>query len=163
MTETAHSTAQQVLCFALAGEDYGIPILKVREIQCLTALTRIPRSPDWMPGVINLRGAIVPIVELRTRFRLGAAPEGIRPVIVIVELAGRILGMRVDAVSDVVSLEPGQLRPVPDCGAEGGIGREFISALAPLEDGAGGETMLILLDLERLLSSQELDRLDVAP
>jgi len=160
MTEPISSAPQQVLCFALAGENYGIPILKVREIQCLATLTRIPRSPDFMPGVINLRGAIVPIIELRTRFRLGAPPEGTRPVIVIVELAGRTLGMRVDAVSDVVTLAPDQLRPPPDFGCDGGIGREFISALAPLAEADGTESMLILLDLERLLSRSELDTLE---
>lgn len=146
----------QILCFALAGEAYGIPILKVREIQASASITRIPKAPAFMPGVINLRGAIVPIIDLRLRFGLGAPPEGGRPVMVIVEVQGRTLGMRVDAVSEVVDLEADRVQPPPDWGGEAAPDREFISGLAHLTDPEGTETMLILLDLERLLSPEEL-------
>lgn len=153
-------TPQQVLCFALAGESYGVPILKVREIQGQALLTRIPKAPDYMPGVINLRGAIVPIIELRRRFSLGEPPEGTRPVIVIVEVQGRTLGMRVDAVSDVVDLALDQIKPPPEWGNQSNLGREFISGLASRSDGS--EDMLILLDLDRLLSMEELHSLEQA-
>lgn len=152
---------QQVLCFALAGENYGIPILKVREIQGHATVTRIPKSPDYLTGVINLRGAIVPIVDLRVRFSLGAAPEGTRPVTVIVEVQGRTLGMKVDMVSDVVDLAPGQLKPAPEWADGAALGREFISGLASLGEGEGA-TMLILLDLDRLLSMDEMRSLAAA-
>ncbi|HEX9082791.1 MAG TPA: chemotaxis protein CheW [Holophagaceae bacterium] len=159
----SHSPSQ-VLCFALAGESYGIPILKVREIQAEAVITRIPRSPSYMPGVINLRGAIVPILDLRRRFSLGDPPEGGRPVIVIVEVQGRTLGMRVDAVSDVVDLDASAIKPPPELGGQGQLGREFISGLASQPSGPEGESMLILLDLDRLLSDGELLTLDsVAP
>jgi len=153
---------QQVLCFALAGEAYALPILKVREIQAQATLTRIPKAPAYMPGVINLRGAIVPILELRQRFSLGEAPEDTRPVIVIVEVQGRTLGIRVDSVSDVLDLDAAAIRPAPELGTQSALGREFIAGLASLPGGSGTDTMLILLDLDRLLSDSELLALDSA-
>ena len=115
-TEASSQALQQVLCFALAGEAYALPILKVREIQAQATITRIPKAPPYMPGVINLRGAIVPILELRHRFSLGAPPEDTRPVIVIVEALKRTLGIRVDSVSDVLDLDPSSIRPAPEPG-----------------------------------------------
>ena len=153
---------QQVLCFALAGEAYALPILKVREIQAQATLTRIPKAPAYMPGVSNLRGAIVPILELRQRFSLGEAPEDTRPVIVIVEVQGRTLGIRVDSVSDVLDLDAAAIRPAPELGTQSALGREFIAGLASLPGGSGTDTMLILLDLDRLLSDSELLALDSA-
>lgn len=152
----AHAHQMQILCFALAGEAYGIPILKVREIQASATITRIPKSPAFMPGVINLRGAIVPIIDLRTRFSLGNPPEGGRPVIVIVEVQGRTLGMRVDAVSEVVDIDPGSIQAPPEWGSDTTLDKAFISGLTNLPDGESKDTMLILLDLEKLLSSDEL-------
>ncbi len=156
--QTAQRTEQtQFLCFALAGEAYGIPILKVREIQASASITRIPKAPSYMPGVINLRGAIVPIIDLRVRFALGAPPEGGRPVMVIVEVEGRTLGMRVDAVSEVVDLDPAKIQPPPEWGGDMALDREFISGLTSLPAHAeGDESMLILLNLDRLLSQDEL-------
>ncbi|BDU72580.1 chemotaxis protein CheW [Mesoterricola silvestris] len=162
MSSAQTTTYQQVLCFALAGESYGIPILKVREIQGQAPITRIPRAPDYMPGVINLRGAIVPIVELRKRFNLGAIQDGMRPVIVIVEVMSRTLGMRVDAVSDVLDLDEDQIKPAPDWGAEGTVGKEYIAGLATVPNAEGGDSMLILLDLDQLLSLGDIKELEQA-
>lgn len=165
--QASTQSMHQVLCFALAGEAYGIPILKVREIQAEAVITRIPKAPLYMPGVINLRGAIVPILELRQRFNLGSAPEDARPVIVIVEVQGRTIGIRVDAVSDVLDLDPSAIKPPPELGAQTQLGREFIAGLASqpgtpgAEDHADG-AMLILLDLDRLLSDGELLSLESA-
>ena len=160
--EASSQALQQVLCFALAGEAYALPILKVREIQAQATITRIPKAPPYMPGVINLRGAIVPILELRHRFSLGAAPDDTRPVIVIVEVQGRTVGIRVDSVSDVLDLDPGSIRPAPELGTQTALGREFIAGLATLPGAAGTDSMLILLDLDRLLSDGELSALDSA-
>lgn len=154
------SPANQFFCFSLASELYAVPILKVREIQATLPVTRIPHTPPWMLGVTNLRGAIVPVLDMRTRFALGAPPEGARPVIVMVELQGRTLGLRVDGVSDVVDLPPGELKAPPDWGGSEHLSREFIQALAPLRLGNGEEQMLILLDLDRLLSIEELGALE---
>ncbi|MBP1771230.1 MAG: chemotaxis protein CheW [Holophagaceae bacterium] len=162
ITEGSSQGLHQVLCFALAGEAYALPILKVREIQAQATLTRIPKAPPYMPGVINLRGAIVPILELRHRFNLGEAPEDTRPVIVIVEVQGRTLGIRVDSVSDVLDLDPAAIRQAPELGAQGALGREFIAGLASLPGADGTEAMLILLDLDRLLSDHELLALESA-
>ena len=115
-----------------------------------------------MPGVINLRGAIVPILELRHRFSLGEAPEDTRPVIVIVEVQGRTLGIRVDSVSDVLDLDPNAIRPAPELGTQSALGREFIAGLASLPGATGEDSMLILLDLDRLLSDGELMALESA-
>ena len=161
-SDTSFQGLQQVLCFALAGEAYALPILKVREIQAQAALTRIPKAPSYMPGVINLRGAIVPILELRQRFALGEAPEDTRPVIVIVEVQGRTLGLRVDSVSDVLDLDASAIRPAPELGAQTALGREFIAGLASLPGATGSDAMLILLDLDRLLSDGELLALETA-
>ena len=161
-TEASSQALQQVLCFALAGEAYALPILKVREIQAQATITRIPKAPPYMPGVINLRGAIVPILELRHRFSLGEAPEDARPVIVIVEALKRTLGIRVDSVSDVLDLDPNTIRPAPELGTDSGLDREFIAGLANLPGAAGSDTMLILLDLDRLLSDGELMALEEA-
>jgi len=160
--EASFQGLQQVLCFALAGEAYALPILKVREIQAQATLTRIPKAPPYMPGVINLRGAIVPILELRHRFSLGDPPEDTRPVIVIVEVQGRTLGIRVDSVSDVLDLDAAAIRPAPELGSQSALGREFIAGLASLPGATGSDTMLILLDLDRLLTDSELLALESA-
>ncbi len=160
--DAATQGLQQVLCFALAGEAYALPILKVREIQAQATITRIPKAPSYMPGVINLRGAIVPILELRDRFSLGVPPVDTRPVIIIVEVQGRTLGIRVDSVSDVLDLDPAAIRPAPELGTQTALGREFIAGLASLPGSTGSDTMLILLDLDRLLSDKELLALDSA-
>ena len=160
--EASSQALQQVLCFALAGEAYALPILKVREIQAQATITRIPKAPPYMPGVINLRGAIVPILELRHRFSLGAAPDDTRPVIVIVEVQGRTVGIRVDSVSDVLDLDPGSIRPAPELGTQTALGREFIAGLATLPGASGTDSMLILLDLDRLLTDNELVALENA-
>jgi purine-binding chemotaxis protein CheW len=160
--EASSQALQQVLCFALAGESYALPILKVREIQAQATITRIPKAPPYMPGVINLRGAIVPILELRHRFSLGKTPEDTRPVIIIVEVQGRTLGIRVDSVSDVLDLDPAAIRPAPELGTQSALGREFIAGLASLPGASGTDTMLILLDLDRLLSDGELTELESA-
>ncbi len=161
-TEGSFQGLQQVLCFALAGEAYALPILKVREIQAQATITRIPKAPPYMPGVITLRGAIVPILELRQRFTLGEAPEDTRPVIIIVEVQGRTLGIRVDSVSDVLDLDASAIRPAPELGTQTALGREFIAGLASLPGASGTDSMLILLDLDRLLSDGELLALETA-
>lgn len=160
--EASSQAIQQVLCFALAGEAYALPILKVREIQAQANITRIPKAPPYMPGVINLRGAIVPILNLRHRFSLGEPPEDTRSVIVIVEVQGRTLGIQVDAVSDVVDLDASAIRPAPELGTQSALGREFIAGLATLPGAETTDSMLILLDLDRLLSEGELTALDSA-
>lgn len=134
----------QYLTINLAQEEYGIDILAVREIRGWTPVTRIPQSPHFLLGVLNLRGTIVPVLDLRLRF--GVQPEAYTAstVTVIVAVAGRSFGIVVDAVSDVLDAAAAEVRPVPDMGAT--VAVEYLQGLI-----ATGERMVLLLDVTRLL------------
>lgn len=136
---------REYLTFRLCDEEYAIDILQVREIRANEPVTRIAQAPRYVKGVINLRGAIVPIVDLRARFGLKAADEGAMPVTVIVCVGEKLTGVVVDGVSDVVALMPGQVRPAPTL--RGAIDSSFIVGIAPLEG-----RMLIVADIATLVS-----------
>ena len=149
---TTENTSIEVLAFRLGQEEYGVDILKVQEIRGHDPVTRIANAPDFIEGVVNLRGVIVPIVDLRLRF--GIVPAAGQPrVVVILNLLGRVLGMVVDGVSDVVRLDPADIRPAPEMGSS--LGADFLLGLGTID-----ERMLILLDIEALLSSSELALID---
>lgn len=143
---------QEFLTFRLGGEEYAIEILKVREIRSWENPTAIVNAPDFIKGVINLRGTIVPIVDLRVKFK-GEAKYDEFTVVIILSVADRVIGIVVDAVSDVMTLEPEQIRPAPAFG--GDVDARFITGL-----GTVGERMLILTDVERLMSSREMQLMD---
>ncbi len=145
----------QFLTFALAGEDYGVDILAVREIRGWSKVTRIPQSPPFILGVLNLRGAIVPIMDLRLRFNLPEQERDDLTVTIIVALEGRYFGMVVDAVSDVLDVDPEQVRAVPDFGQA--IGTDYLGGLVP-----SGERMVLLLQVDKLLRTEEWQQLDKA-
>ncbi|MGZ9043697.1 MAG: chemotaxis protein CheW, partial [Telluria sp.] len=107
----------EFLAFTLGSEEYGIDILKVQEIRGYEAVTRIANAPEFIKGVINLRGVIVPILDLRVKFRLSQADYDEFTVVIILNVAGRVVGMVVDSVSDVITLSPEQIRPAPKFGA----------------------------------------------
>jgi len=140
--------ATEYLTFALANEHYGVDILKVQEIRGYDTVTRLPDAPEFIKGVINLRGIIVPVVDMRLKFKLGAAYDELT-VMIILSLADRVVGLVVDSVSDVVQLEAEQIRTVPDLGSA--IDRKFLTGLGVVD-----EQMLILLDIERLMNSEEM-------
>jgi len=144
---------QEFLTFRLGGEEYAIEILKVREIRNWEDPTAIVNAPDFIKGVINLRGTIVPIVDLRVKFR-GEAKYDEFTVVIILSVAERVIGIVVDAVSDVMTLSPEQIRPAPAFG--GDVDARFITGL-----GTVGQRMLILTDVERLMSSREMQLMDV--
>lgn len=146
---------QEYLTFVLGDESYGLEILKVQEIRGYDAVTKIANTPDFIKGVINLRGRIVPIVDLRIKFHLGNVVYDDLTVVIILNLSGRIVGMVVDGVSDVMNLQPAQIRSVPDIVAS--IDTKFITGLASVE-----EKMFILVDIERLMNSREMELLDSA-
>jgi purine-binding chemotaxis protein CheW len=140
--------SEQYLTFMLAGEEYGVDILRVQEIKGLDKVTRIPNSPEHVLGVINLRGAVVPILDLRRRFGLEAIAFGPTTVVIVVRIEGgqdgRTVGMVVDAVSEVYNVDAGSTQPPPDvCG---GVDTIFVKGLATVE-----KKMLILLDIDRLI------------
>lgn len=145
--QDATATApREVLAFRLGDSEYGVDILRVHEIRSYEKPTRIAHAPEFVKGVINLRGAIVPIVDLRLRLGLAQAAYDAFTVVVVLELGRRIVGMVVDAVSDVVTLAPEELRDVPDLG--GVALAEHLLAI-----GTAGERLLGLLDVERLLAA----------
>jgi purine-binding chemotaxis protein CheW len=147
-------TVQQ-LTFNLAGEEYGVDILSVREIRGWSRVTRIPQTPDYVLGVLNLRGAIVPVMDLRLRFGLARESYGDSTVVIIVAVAERLFGIVVDAVSDVVDIEPAAIKPVPDMGAI--VDTRYLKGLA-----THVERMVMLLDVEKLMRPEDVETLDAA-
>jgi purine-binding chemotaxis protein CheW len=147
--KAAEIDASEFLTFRLGVESYGIEILKVQEIRGWEVPTAIANTPAFIKGVINLRGIIVPIVDLRLKFGLGNATYDSLTVVIILSVARRVVGIVVDAVSDVVTLLPQDVRPAPEFGAA--LDTRFITGLGTL-----GERMLILADIERLMTSRDM-------
>jgi purine-binding chemotaxis protein CheW len=142
-------SAGEYLTFTLGGETYGIEILKVQEIRSYEQATKIANTPDFIKGVINLRGGIVPIVDLRMRFNLSSVEYNDFTVVIVLNLNKRIIGIVVDSVSDVLALSDAQISPVPDLVAS--IDTKYLLGLATVE-----QQMLILLNIEQLMTSQEM-------
>lgn len=143
----------QYLSFLLDDEEYGIDILRVQEVRGWTPVTRMPDSPEYLKGVLNLRGAIIPVIDLRKRFGLAAIEYGPTTVVVVVKIAGedqsRTMGIVVDGVAETYYINPETIQHAPR--VRGELRTEFISGLATLED-----KMVVLLDLDQLLNSDEL-------
>lgn len=140
----------QYLTFELAGQYYGVEILRVQEIKGWEPPTRLPHSPDYVQGVINLRGAVVPIIDLRRRFGLAVAEQGRTTVVIVVRVPGThgelTAGLVVDAVCEVCAISPEQLRPPPQVIES--VDVRFVLGLAMV-----GERMLVLLDVPHLMSA----------
>jgi purine-binding chemotaxis protein CheW len=142
-------TFSEFLTFTLGTEEYGVDILKVQEIRGYGTVTRIPEAPEFIKGVINLRGTIVPVVDMRIKFKLGKVEYNALTVMIILNVANRVVGMVVDGVSDVVALSAAQIRPAPELGAA--VGAQFLTGIGTLDS-----RMLILVDIEKLMSSAEM-------
>ncbi len=148
--ESGGAASGQYLTFMLAGEEYGVDILRVQEIKGWDRATRIPHTPDYVLGVINLRGTVVPILDLRRRFGLEAVEFGPKTVVIVLRAAGRrgerTVGIVVDAVSEVYNVDAADLNPPPDlCGSLDSI---FVRSLATIN-----EKMLILLGVDELIGA----------
>ena len=139
----------EYLAFTLGREEYGIDIQKVSEIRSYEAPTRIASAPEFVKGVVNLRGIIVPIVDMRIKFRLGTPTYDQFTVVIILNIGTRVVGMVVDSVSDVTTLLPEQIKPAPDLGAS--LDTSYVIGLGTLD-----ERMLILIDIDQLMSSAEM-------
>lgn len=150
---TAPATPDEFLTFTLGQEEYGVDILKVQEIRGYDTVTRIPEAPDFIKGVINLRGTIVPVIDMRLKFRLAKAEYNEFTVMIILNVARRVVGMVVDGVSDVMQLSADQIRPAPEFGSS--VNTRFITGIGALE-----QRMLILIDIEKLMSSQDMALMD---
>jgi purine-binding chemotaxis protein CheW len=151
----AEAEGREFLTFRLGAEEYGIDILKVQEIRGWEVPTAIAGTPEFIKGVINLRGTIVPIVDLRLKFGLAKANYDEFTVVIILSFARRVVGIVVDAVSDVITLAPQQIQPAPEFGAA--LDTRFITGIGTVE-----ERMLILADIERLMTSRDMQLVDQA-
>ncbi|HTH45702.1 MAG TPA: chemotaxis protein CheW [Oxalicibacterium sp.] len=140
---------REFLAFTLGKEEYGLDILRVQEIRGYEAVTRIANSPEFIKGVVNLRGVIVPIVDMRIKFQLGEPSYDQFTVVIILNVDSRIVGMVVDSVSDVITLQPGQIKPAPEMGTS--FDTDYLIGLGTLD-----ERMLILMDIAKLMSSDEM-------
>lgn len=144
----------EYLVFTLGKEEYGIEILKVQEIRGYDHVTSIANAPSFIKGVINLRGTIVPIVDLRLKFNIGEASYNQFTVVIILNVLQRVIGIVVDGVSDVISLAEEDIRPSPEFG--GALDTRYLQGLGTLDD-----RMIILTDIEKLLTSKEMELMDV--
>jgi purine-binding chemotaxis protein CheW len=146
---------RELLTFTLGSEEYGIDILKVQEIRGYDAVTTIANSPAFIKGVINLRGIIVPIVDMRIKFNLGKVDYDQFTVVIILNLANRVMGIVVDGVSDVITLTPEQLKPAPEFGTS--LDTQYITGLGTVD-----ERMIIVMDIEKLMSSRDMEMVEEA-
>ncbi len=145
----------QVVSFKIGDEEFGVNILQVQEINRLVQITQVPNAPDFIEGVMNLRGKIVPVVNLRKRFGLPQKEYDKNTRVIVVELNGKTVGFIVDSVSEVLRFSKNDVDPTPDLIS--GIGNEYITGIAKLED-----RLLILLDLEKVLTVEEKETLKEA-
>ena len=145
----AAGQANEFLTFTLGDEEYGVEILKVQEIRSYEEPTTIANAPPFIKGVVNLRGVIVPIVDMRIKFGLGSSEYNQFTVVIILNVAQRVVGMVVDSVSDVIQLSGEQIREAPQFGAS--LDTEYITGLGTVD-----ERMLILMDIEKLMTSNDM-------
>src|SRR5258708_966942 len=152
---SVRDAVREVLVFVLGQEEYAVDILKVQEIRGYDKVTAIPSAPAFLKGVVNLRGVIVPVVDLRMKFGLAEARYDAFTVVIILRIAARVIGIVVDSVSEVVRIAPNEVKPAPQLGAV--VDSSFLAGLA-----TQAERMILLLDIEKLLSSGELNLLSDA-
>lgn len=155
LAEDHASSGHEFLSFTLGQQEYGIDILKVQEIRGYEAVTRIANAPEFIKGVVNLRGIIVPILDLRIKFNLGTPTYDELTVVIILNIAGRVVGIVVDGVSDVTILTDDQIKPPPEMGTA--FNTDYLVGLGTL-----AERMLILIDIDKLMSSEEMGLIDSA-
>ncbi|MEP7069021.1 MAG: chemotaxis protein CheW [Usitatibacter sp.] len=146
---TAREATREVLVFVLGAEEYGVDILKVQEIRGYEKVTPIPSAPDYLKGVVNLRGIIVPVIDLRVKFGMANPAYDAFTVVVILRIAERVIGIVVDGVSDVIRLAAGDVKAAPQLGSM--VDASYLAGLATRD-----ERMILLVDIEKLLSAGEL-------
>ena len=139
----------EFLAFKLGEEEYGIDIQMVQELRGYDTVTRIANAPEHIKGVVNLRGIIVPIIDMRIKFNLGTPTYDQFTVVIILNMASRVMGMVVDSVSDVITLSPEQVKPAPEMGSV--LDTDYLIGLGTLD-----ERMLILVDIDKLMTSDDM-------
>ena len=146
---------EEVLSFRLGKEEYGIEILKVQEIRGYDAVTRLAGAPEFIKGVINLRGVIIPIIDLRIKFGLGPVVYDEFTVVIVLNVSRRVVGIVVDSVSDVLTLSPADIKPAPQFAST--FDTRHVSGIVSVDS-----RMLILVDIERLMRSADMALIDEA-
>jgi purine-binding chemotaxis protein CheW len=154
-TKPGEEAGREYLAFSLGGEEYAVNILQVQEIRAYERVTRIANMPSFIKGVMNLRGAVVPVVDLRVRFNVGKAEYDASTIVIVINIGPRTIGMVVDGVSDVVAIKASELRPAPQIA--GVLTAEFLEGVAILD-----KRMLIIVDINGLMSSKEMGLLETA-
>ena len=157
------AAAAEFLTFRLGAEEYGIDILRVQEIRSYEQPTRIANAPAFIKGVVNLRGVIVPIVDLRMKLGCAAAEYNTFTVVIVLNVKGRVVGAVVDSVSDVLELSSDTIKPAPELSSA--VDSGFITGIGAVKNGSGDdatERMLILMDIEALMASADMGLIDVA-
>ena len=149
---TQHDELIQLVSFMLANEEYGVEVLKVREIIRMPNITKMPNTPSYVEGVINLRGKVIPIISMRKRFGLMESENSSQTRIMVMDVAGTLTGFIVDAVSEVIRIHSSEIQPPPSMVVSGGIGHEFITGVFNHL-----ERLLIIMDVDRMFSDDERD------
>lgn len=147
---------QQFLTFSVAKGEYGVDIMRVMEIRGWSETTRIPNAPDYMRGVINLRGLVIPIFDLRTRFGQGITEVTEKNVVIVIAVGGRTIGILVDAVSDILTVENGDIKDAPST-ADTGIDDRYVHGLISVK-----EKMVIVLEVDHLFDTKILEKAEKA-
>ncbi|MDT8903703.1 chemotaxis protein CheW [Anaeroselena agilis] len=147
MDDVTANEELQLVIFRLAKEEFGLPITKVQEINRLVPITKLPQTPSFMEGIINLRGRIIPVIDLRKRFQLAGAEQSDDNRIIIVEVSGQTIGVIVDSVTEVVRLPGSSVEPPPPAFI---LDAQYIHGVGKLDD-----RLLIMLDIDKILTSQE--------
>lgn len=140
----------QLVSFMLADEEYGVEVLKVREIIRMPTITKMPNTPPHVEGIINLRGKVIPIISMRTRFGLPPCENSGQTRIIIMDVVGRLTGFIVDSVSEVIRIHGSEIQPPPSMVISGGVSQEFITGVYN-----HAERLLIIMDIDRMFSEDE--------
>jgi purine-binding chemotaxis protein CheW len=149
---TRHDELTQLVRFMLADEEYGVEVLKVREIIRMPTITKMPNTPQYVEGVINLRGKVIPIISMRNRFGLMESETGGQTRIMVMDVDGALTGFIVDSVSEVIRIQGSEIQPPPSMVVSGGVGQEFITGVFN-----HAERLLVILDVDRMFSDDERD------
>jgi len=153
--KAADGKSRELLTFTLGKEEYGIDILRVQEIRGYDAVTTIANSPEFIKGVINLRGIIVPIVDMRIKFSLSNVTYNELTVVIILNVANRVMGIVVDGVSDVIALNADQIKAAPEFSSS--LDMQYITGVGTVD-----ERMIIVIDIEKLMTSRDMDLVEMA-
>lgn len=150
----ARGELTQLVSFHLDQEEYGVEVLKVREIIRMITITHMPNTPSYVEGIINLRGKVIPVISMRRKFGLMDAENSSQTRIIVMDIGGELTGFIVDSVSEVIRISGGEIQPSPSA-ASGGADQEFITGVIN-----HGERLLVLLDLDRMFSGEDISMLN---